>query len=172
MPDVTISALPPEGMLSIRADLSDLQDKITDSLGLSVPARLGVSTAGMTSLLWLSPDELLLICPSGDVDEHRTHLEDALAGFHYLVADVSDMRAGFKVSGPRVREVLSKLVPIDLHPNAFGPGQIRRTHLAQVPAALWMTDAETARVLCFRSVADYVSSCLIAAADPHASVDL
>ncbi len=89
-----------------------------------------------------------------------------------MVTDVSDMRAGFEVRGPRLREVLAKLVPIDMHPETFTPGRVRRTHLAQVPVAVWMRAQDTARVLCFRSVANYTQSCLLAAARPEASVGL
>jgi len=42
--------------------------------------------------------------------------------------------------------------------------------MAQVAAAFWMDDASTARVVCFRSVADYMFGILTNAADPAADV--
>ena len=47
---------------------------------------------------------------------------------------------------------------------AFPVGTLRRTRLAQVPAAIWFEDEETAFVVAFRSVADYVFALLSNAA--------
>ncbi len=100
-------------------------------------------------------------------------LQAALSGTHHLAENVSDARALIALSGPdaRVREVLAKLAPVDLHPAHFKPGDIRRTRLAQVAGAFWMAEAGQANVICFRSVAQYVFDLLSAAADPAASVD-
>ena len=40
------------------------------------------------------------------------------------VSDQSDARLVLRVSGSRVRDVLAKGVPIDLHPKAFKPGDV------------------------------------------------
>jgi len=42
--------------------------------------------------------------------------------------------------------------------------------MAQVAAAIWMTDAETIRIVCFRSVAEYVYGLLCDAAEPGGEV--
>jgi sarcosine oxidase subunit gamma len=55
-------------------------------------------------------------------------------------------------------------------PGRFEPGELRRTRMAQVPAAVWMADAQTIRVICFRSVAGYVSGLLEDAAAPGGAV--
>ncbi len=49
-------------------------------------------------------------------------------------------------------------------PGAFEPGAFRRTRLAQIAAAIWLTGPETAHVLCFRSVARYAFDVLAAGA--------
>jgi sarcosine oxidase subunit gamma len=79
---------------------------------------------------------------------------EALAGEHHLLLDVSDLRACVRLDGPGWREVLGKLSPADLHPDAFGPGMVRRSHLGPIAAAFW-AEGQGARVLCFRSVADH-----------------
>jgi hypothetical protein len=63
----------------------------------------------------------------------------ALAGKHHLVADVSDARAVFTITGDGAREVLAKCCPVDVAPGVFGPGEVRRTRAAQVAAAVWMS---------------------------------
>lgn len=65
---------------------------------------------------------------------------------------------------------MGKLAPVDLSAEAFQPGQIRRSRLAQVAGAFWMDDAETFRVVCFRSAADYAFKLLKVAAQPGSEV--
>jgi sarcosine oxidase subunit gamma len=57
-------------------------------------------------------------------------------------------------------------------PGAFEPGMIRRTRMAQIAAAFWMVDAETIRVVCFRSVAEYAFNLLKDAAEPGGETGL
>ncbi len=118
----------------------------------------------------MSPDEVLILCPYAEVPEALAELESALAGTHHLIANVSDARALITVSGADAREVLAKLTPADLSPDAFGPGEFRRTRLAQVPAAFWMRDEMTFQVVCFRSVAQYVFDVLAMSARPGSEV--
>ena len=83
-------------------------------------------------------------------------MHKALGNAHALAVDVSDARACLRISGPSAREVMAKLTPVDLSPDAFKPGMIRRTRMAQVAAAFWVVDRETFQVVCFRSNAKYV----------------
>ena len=84
---------------------------------------------------------------------------------HTLAVNVSDARAVFRISGAHSRDVLAKLAPVDLSPDSFTPGMIRRTRLAQVPAAFWIEDGDSFRLVCFRSVAQYVFDLLKTAAE-------
>lgn len=80
------------------------------------------------------------------------------------------MRSIFRVDGAPeaggtdVRETLAKLSPADLHPDSLLPGRLRRTRLAQVPAAFWLDEAGVAHVIAFRSVSEYVFGLLKTAA--------
>jgi sarcosine oxidase subunit gamma len=74
------------------------------------------------------------------------------------------------VSGAGAREVLAKLCPVDLSPDAFTPGMFRRTRMAQVPAAFWLDAEDTFHLICFRSVADYAFNLLKTAALPGGEV--
>ncbi len=77
----------------------------------------------------------------------------ALASEHALVVNVSDARAVYRVSGAQCREVVAKLTPADTA--IMAPGMLRRTRIAQIPAAFYLEDDETAILVCFRSVAQY-----------------
>jgi sarcosine oxidase subunit gamma len=169
---VTVRAAPAQGMIAVRGDLSDrsLAGKLADAAGVAIPATRGVSRDGDSALLWMSPDEAMLLCPYAQAAERLAALDAALAGEHALCADVSDARQVFTLEGPGVREVLAKLSPADLRPAALPAGELRRTRLAQVSGAFWLSDETTAHVVCFRSVAGYVFDLLSTAAAPNAEV--
>ncbi|MEX0340146.1 MAG: sarcosine oxidase subunit gamma, partial [Arenibacterium sp.] len=94
----------------------------------------------------------------------------ALAKAHALAVNVSDARAVFRVSGPATRDVLGKICPLDLSPGAFGPGDFRRTRMAQIAAALWMEEDGSIGIICFRSMAQYVFDLLSVAAQEGSEV--
>ena len=153
------------GMITLRGDLSSAKMKtaVKAVTGQTVPNSgqfLGNSDKGVA---WMSPDELLLIVPYGDVAASIEEVNNTLAKTHFLTVDVSDARAVFTVSGTGAREVLARLCPVDLHPESLGLGQVRRTRLAQIAAAFWMHDGGF-DVVCFRSVADYAEGVLTRAA--------
>lgn len=149
-----------QGMITLRGDLSakKLIDAAKSAGGTNVPDRGHIALSGPHGIAWMSPDELLILTPYGEVDARLDGITSKLAGTHHLAVNVSDARAMFAVSGEdaRVREALAKLCPVDMGADAFAPGQFRRTRMAQVPAAIWLTAPGEARVICFRSVAQYV----------------
>lgn len=154
---VDISEAAPQGMITIRGDFgaSELVDAIATT-GCAVPEPRQITHAGDVSVAWMSPDELLVLCPFHEVSQRLAALSQALASTHALVANVSDARAMFRVSGPATRDVIAKLAPVDMSRAVFVPGMIRRTRLAQVAAAFHLRDDETCEIVCFRSVAQYV----------------
>ncbi|WP_397544698.1 sarcosine oxidase subunit gamma family protein [Roseovarius salis] len=161
-----------QGMITLRGDLSSDKVKraVEAATGAAMPGLRGISVSGNRAAAWMSPDELLLMVDHGQVAETLAGIETALAGVHFLAVDVSDARAVFEIRGKTVREVIAKLCPVDIAPGRFDPGEIRRTRMAQVPAAIWMEDAETVKVICFRSVAEYVFGLLSDAAAPGGEV--
>lgn len=156
-----LSFTPPLGMVALRGDLGDdrLRDAVRALTGTEVPGPLRIEGGSARGAAWMSPDELLLFLPRDEVPAALARLAEALAGLHHLALDVSDLRACLALEGAQAREVLAKLTPADLHPDAFGPGSFRRTHLGQVAAGIWL-EGGGARVVCFRSVADYALALL------------
>jgi len=152
-----------QGMITLRIDASDeAAVKALRAAGFEMPGQ-GEARGGLTAgTLWMSPDEALLLCDYAAVDDTLKRLKSQLAGQHYLAADVSDARCIVRLKGAAsaLRETLAKLTPADMRMDAFPTGTLRRTRLAQVPAAIWFEDEETAVVVAFRSVADYVFTLL------------
>ncbi|SEQ66324.1 sarcosine oxidase subunit gamma [Thalassovita taeanensis] len=162
------------GMITLRGDLASvaLKNAATGVAGVDMPAQRRANTVGERGLLWMSPDELLVLVPHAEADQATRTMQATLAGTHFLTENLSDARAMLRITGTptAVREVMAKLTPVDLSPDAFGPGDVRRTRLAQVAAAFWMPDHNTFCIICFRSVASYVFDLLKAAAAPGSAV--
>ncbi len=159
---VRVADAGPQGMITLRGDFSStaFATPVGKVSGTDLPDIGRIVTTGTRSLAWMSPDELLLLCPYGEVPDAVAQLERTLAGTHHLVANVSDARALLTVTGGDAREAIAKVTPADVSPAAFAPGQFRRSRLAQVPAAFWMPDDTGFSVICFRSVARYVHDLL------------
>lgn len=149
-----------QGMITLRGDLSSAKVKaaVKAAAGVAIPAQRRIAMKGDRGAGWMSPDELLILVPYGDVRETIAGLNAALAGQHALVADVSDARAMFRVSGPKADQVLRKLCPVDF--DRLAEGELRRTRAAQVAAALWKSGADEFTIVSFRSVAGYVFATL------------
>lgn len=171
---VSVQEIGPRGMITLRGDLTSaaMKKAVKAVTGTDVPGLREILTQGEQAVAWMSPDELLVILPHGETAAAIPALEKALGKVHALVVEVSDARAVFRIEGTGVRDVMAKLVPVDLHPDVFGPGAIRRTHCAQVPAAIWMTAPDAFELVCFRSVARYVFDALCAAAAEGGEVGL
>ena len=169
---VTLREITGQGMLTLRGDVSSmvLRTAVTTLSGADFPGQRGANVQGARGLLWMSPDELAILLPRSEAPGAATRLADQLKGEHALVVDVSDARVQFAIEGRVVRETIAKCAPVDMHPDSFRPGELRRTRFGQVAAGFWMPDDRSARIFCFRSVRDYMADLLKAAADAHAEV--
>ena len=159
------------GMVTLKADLGAAKTKkaVKAATGLAMPKPRGMSGDGIAnSVAWMAPDEVLILCDHAKADALVATLTRELGKAHHLAVDVSDARAVFAIEGGNVREVLGKLTPADL--SALAPREMRRSRLAQVPAAFWMEDTSHATLICFRSVAQYVFDLLSNAAQEGSAV--
>lgn len=163
---VRIRDIGPMGMITLRGDLAQraLRKVVTGLTGTDLPQQRMCDFQGNKGIAWMSPDELLILLPYEDVPAALDKLQAGLTKSHALAVNVSDARAIFELRGSSVREVLAKLAPVDMSPEGFTPGMFRRTRMAQVPAAFWMPDEESLRIICFRSVAQYMFNLLKTAA--------
>ena len=153
------------GMVTIRADLGGKAlARALRAEGLPLPAARRIETAGARAVAWMSPDELLVICPHAEAPGLVARLDAALAGDFALIVDVSDARAVFSVAGAQADQVLMKLCPADMA--SLPQGEMRRSRVAQVAAAFWRAGPEEIRLICFRSVAAYVFGLLEVSARP------
>ncbi|WP_300518040.1 sarcosine oxidase subunit gamma family protein [Aliiroseovarius sp.] len=158
------------GMVTLRGDLASktLAAAVKAATGADMPDICGILAGEKGKVAWMSPDELLLMVDHGAAEQVVSDLSEALSGEHALAVNVSDARAVFHVSGDGAREVVAKLSPADMA--ALEPGTLRRSRVAQVPAAFHMDEDGMIELVCFRSVATYVFGLLENAARPGSEV--
>lgn len=157
---VRLEEAPLAGMVTLKGDLGspELAAAVRNATGLDLPAVRKAAMSDAHTVLWMAPDELLLFTDYAGADALAERLSASLGDAPHLAEVVSDARARFRLTGPGAREVIAKGAPVDLHPDAFGLGDVRRTRLAQVAVGFWQSadDPESFDLVCFRSVALYV----------------
>jgi sarcosine oxidase subunit gamma len=110
-------------------------------LGLALPTQPCTSARlGDYDVLWLGPDEWLVVGPPGAADRLTGQLRSAVGAEHASVVDVSAQRTALDLSGANLRDLLAMGCAIDLHPRAFGIGDCVQTVLAHVPVVLLRRD--------------------------------
>lgn len=163
--DLILAELLPPGQVNLRCDASD--PRVARAVGGVLQCLLPVNantvqTAADLTVLWLGPDEWLILTAPGAEADLIASLRTALDGLHAAVTDVSGNRALLRLSGPNARETLQKGCTLDLHPRAFRPGQCAQTLLARAGIVLLQRDdAPTYDILPRRSFAEYVWAWLI-----------
>jgi sarcosine oxidase subunit gamma len=131
---------------------------------LEFPVEPNAVTGDMTrGVLWLGPDEWLVVGLPGSAPETVQELESELAGVHHSVVDVSENRAVLELRGADRYDVLSSGCPIDLDPRGgWVPGACAQTLFARAQVLLQELEGAT-RVFVRPSFAQYVLDRLLAA---------
>jgi sarcosine oxidase subunit gamma len=147
--------------IDVRVDAS-----ATDRLSLPVVPNTWIGSDGR-EVLWLGPDEWLVVGPAGAEHALIEKAERALARVHHSVVDVSSARAVFDLASEDRHELLSKGSGLDLHPRSWRDGMCAQTLLARVPVILQEREGAT-RVFVRPSFAGYLVDWLLDAAGVRA----
>jgi sarcosine oxidase subunit gamma len=129
---------------------------VTSVTDVAPPTQACASVSSLFgSLLWLGPDEWLVVSESQPGEEIAVRLRQALQAIPAAVTDVSDARSVFTLIGANARCVLAKGCSIDFHPRAFLRGQCVQSLLAKASVLIHARATETFDVYVARSFADY-----------------
>lgn len=154
---VVLSERPNRPMLDLRCDAADpeVARVIKDDCRLDLPLDPNTtSTARGTTVLWLGPDEWLIV---GPMEKEAQRLRAGLAQHAAAVTEVGESRTVIGLSGPRARDVLMKGCTLDLHPRAFGSGHCAQTLLAKAGVLLHQAGDDPAyEIYVLRSFAEYL----------------
>nr|WP_218862509.1 sarcosine oxidase subunit gamma family protein [Actinopolyspora biskrensis] len=149
--------------LNLRVPPDDaVSEAVAEALDLTPPAANKVSGDEGRALLWLGPDEWLLVAEEerarGALRAVRSAQQDASGSS----VDVSANRTTLRLAGPAAREVLEKVCSLDLHPRAFSVGDCAQTLLGRTVAVLWQVGPDPEyRVLVRCSFAEYLADLLL-----------
>ncbi|MFI5624788.1 sarcosine oxidase subunit gamma [Nocardioides sp. NPDC051685] len=136
--------------------------RLAKILGAELPGRCGeVATGHDVVVLWLSPDEYLVISQRVAGSTLVSYLRAGVSEGGAAVVDLSANRTTLRLEGPSAQAVLEKGCPLDLHPRAFATGTAVATNIGRVPVLLWKVDTDSFRVLPRASFADYLGRWLI-----------
>ena len=131
---VVLGECPVRGMLALRgdSDSAEFRSAVSTVLGFDLVVEpLTSARQRDVSMLWLGPDEWLIVTPDRRRERVERTLREALDGRHAALVDVSHSRTILALSGPGARAVLSKGCPLDLHPRAFPAGSCAQSRLAK-----------------------------------------
>ena len=159
---VSLRELPFLTMVGLRAvPGSAAVDRLQTRLGTPLPTGCGdVTTADGAQVLWLSPDEFLVIS-SEPAAELTPGLVEDLQGERGSATDLSANRTAFVLQGPSARSVLEKGCPLDLHPRTFAVGTAYLTLIGKVPVIMWKVADEEFWILPRSSFADFLGRWLL-----------
>lgn len=140
-------------------------------LALGVPLPLvpnTVNRGGGLTVLWLGPDEWLVVGPR-EATGLAGRLRTAIGDGHAAVVDVSAQRTTLLVAGPRSRDLLAHGCSLDLHPRTFAYGRCAQSTVARAQAVLVARDELRPGfwVLVRSSFAGYLADWLLDAATEY-----
>ena len=144
----------------------DVRADPSTAASLGFPAEPNtVASSPDRDILWLGPDEWLVVGHAGTAEPLVAELETTLGGVHHSVVDVSANRTVIELAGPSRHELLSSACPIDLHPRSWGDGRCAQTVFGAAQILLQEREGTT-RVFVRPSFAGYVVDLLVAASEP------
>lgn len=172
---IRLAELPFLAQVNLRLDPKGAAaDAVGLALGLSLPVEPNtVVRAGELTVLWLGPDEWLVVGPPDTQRDLEQRIRAAAGDEHVAVTDVSAQRTTLLVSGARARDLLAHGCALDLHPRAFGAGRCAQTMLARAQVVLVARDEPGAGfwVLVRSSFAGYLTDWLLDAAAEYVRSD-
>jgi sarcosine oxidase subunit gamma len=138
----------------VAVDLAQMDLRADPSiLPFEAPEPNTATTWNGRDVLWLGPDEWLVVGEPGTEDVIDGELQDALAGRHHSVVDVGANRSVFDLTDGL--DLLSGGCGLDLDPSRWRPGVCAQTLFASAQVILHQVDERTTRVFARPSFAGY-----------------
>ena len=127
------------------------------ALGLTDPDEAG-RTAGddAATIIWLGPDERLLLSWREDAATLVARLAAALAGHAHSLVDVTQRQVALRLAAPFAADLLNCGCPLDLDPARFPVGSGTRTLFNKTDIVLWRRATDDFHIEVWRSFEDYL----------------
>lgn len=165
---LSIQEYPFLGHVNLRGSLQNKQfvSAVKKVVGEALPSNNNTyANAKAGKILWLGPDEWLLICTAGEQDKLVAELKSALGDTFAAVTDVSGGNTVLELTGSKARAIIEKGCPLDLHSTQFSTGQCAQSIIAKTGfTLLQVDDSPTYQIIIRRSFSDYLGAWLLDAA--------
>lgn len=164
---VWANEVPLLGFISLRGDASDpaFAGAVSGVLGAALPAQpCTVVRSASSKILWLSPDEWMIVCARAHVAAFLRDLNQALSGLRSQIVDNSGGYTQVLLLGENAGDLLSHTSVYDI--TALTEGRVVGTTFGKSSLYLHRQDAGFCLVL-RRSFADYIWQYLVRAAAPY-----
>jgi len=109
-----------------------------------------------TTLIWLGPDERLLIAWRESATTLGARLDPVLTGHSHSLVDVTQRQIGLRLTAPFAADLLNCGCPLDLHPARFPVGSGTRTLFNKTDIVLWRRGVDEFHIEVWRSFEDYL----------------
>lgn len=139
---------------------------VADATGADLPPRHGgITRSDRCKLLWLGPDEWLIVSDEVEPDALLRQIRMHEEGLMLSAVDVSSARTIIEIDTLSARWILSKGCGLDLHPREFPSSSCSQTHLARIPVILerQANAAHSWHIYVANSLATYLADWLIEA---------
>jgi sarcosine oxidase, subunit gamma len=165
----SLSERPFRELVNLRGEASDpaFVAAVESVTGCPPPAKPNTVARGNGyDVLWLGPDEWLVRSHQQQGATLEAKLRQALAGQFASAVDIGSGYTVLEVSGEKVREVLARGCPLDLHPRVFAAGQCAQSHYFKASIVLVPLSGDSFELVVRRSFADYFCRIMLDAAAP------
>jgi sarcosine oxidase subunit gamma len=128
--------------------------KAIESLGLTLPSPMKFIETAERKLIWISPDEFLLVLGDVPLSDFIESAEKAFKDIFAYIIDNSGSFTNIEISGSRHLDVIAKLSPYDYHKLTIG--SVISTNLAKAPSIIYRPNENSLTILVRFSFADYL----------------
>ena len=146
------------GHLNLRGNASDeaFTAGVEKALGVALPTAPCTSAkTDEVTIMWLSPDEWLIVVAGGKEADTEAALRSNLTG-HFAVSDISGGQTLVRLGGKDSVNVLKKSTGYDIHLESFPVGKVVGTAFAKTACHLLRTAESEFFMVVRRSFADYL----------------
>lgn len=146
------------GHLNLRGNAQDAEflAGVQEALGVALPITPCSSAKGeLAQIMWLAPDEWLIVVASGSEYDVEQKLRSYLKG-HFAVSDISGAQTILELSGSNVIELMKKSTGYDLHIDTFPVGKVVGTTFAKTGAHILRVGEDKFQLVVRRSFSDYI----------------
>ena len=150
-------------VIARRGKRDALVSAVETAYGVALPDRPRRVTRGAVTFAATAPDQWIASAEAPEAAGFAARMR-ARIGLFAAVADQSDARLVLRLRGPKLRDVLAKGVPVDLHPGVFKVGDVATTLVAHQAVQLDRIDEACFQLAAPRSMAGSFWSWLSASA--------